>query len=295
MSVQNTLSSDFLSYIASEKGLLPNTIEAYKRDINKWLLFLKEEEIYLQSQVEETHIIKFLQRLKESKYATASVARAFITLKVFFRFLKREQLIAHNPLLYLASPKMWQLIPDVLTIEEMGRLIAAPDISTHEGCRDRAIIELLYSSGLRVSELCSATLYSIEEDCIRIQGKGAKERLVPVGKKALEAIDAYLVRFRDQHTSDRDSYLFTSLKGKPLLRMDVWKRIKRYARQAGITKSVSPHTLRHSFATHLLDGGADLRVIQEMLGHASISSTDRYTHISSSKLISAFESFHPRP
>lgn len=281
------MKDDFLEYISSEKGLLANTISAYKLDIEKWLDFSKGIET-----VEESHILAFLQDLQNQKYASASIGRAFITLRVYFRFLKREGLIQKNPTHYLTSPKLWQLIPEVLSEAEMERLMQAPICSEEEGCRDKAILELLYSSGLRVSELCDLSLYAIEEGCIRVRGKGNKERLVPVGKKALFAIDDYLNRFRERET---EPLLFVSQKGKRLSRIAIWKMIKEYAKTAGISKNVSPHTLRHSFATHLLDHGADLRIIQEMLGHASISSTDRYTHISSKHLTSAFENFHPRP
>jgi integrase/recombinase XerD len=294
MNSKTDAASDFLSYISSEKGLAANTITAYERDIKKLILFLNERRIEL-LQVEENDILGFLHQLQEQKYASASIGRALIALKVFFRFLKRENTITRNPTEYLASPKLWQLIPEVLSSSEIERLMQAPDCSTLEGCRNKAILELLYSSGLRVSELCHVNLYAIEEDCIRVRGKGNKERLIPVGKKALGAIDDYLYRFRDQAESDQEKALFVGPRGRPLNRWDIWKMIKEYGVLAKIEKTISPHTLRHSFATHLLDHGADLRVIQEMLGHSSISSTDRYTHISSSKMMSAFQNFHPRP
>ncbi len=286
---------DFLIYISSEKGLSANTISAYQNDIRKFILFLNEYGISQMEQVEENHLLKFFESLQKQNYASSSIGRTSIALKVYFQFLKREGVLKRNPAEYLASPKMWQLIPEVLSSAEIERLMNAPDISTMQGCRDKAILELLYSSGLRVSELCHVSLYAIEEDCIRVKGKGSKERLIPVGKKALAAIDDYLNRFRDKSESEKEKSLFVGRKGRHLSRIDIWRMIKFYAASVGIQKNISPHTLRHSFATHLLDHGADLRVIQELLGHSCISSTDRYTHISSSKLISAFKDFHPRP
>lgn len=275
---------DFLNYLASEKGLAQNTLEAYERDIAS---FLKQTTSF-----EEEQLIKFLAHLQKEGYATASIARAFIALKVFFRFLKREGVLPANPTLYLNTPKLWQLIPEVLSLSEMERLLQAPDISTEQGCKDKAILELLYSSGLRVSELCGLKVTEVDDEFVKVKGKGSKERIVPVGKAAISAIDDYLTHFRD---GSSQTTLFLSAKGNPLTRFEVWRRVKFYAKEAGIVKNISPHTFRHSFATHLLDRGADLRVIQDLLGHASIDNTDRYTHISHSRLVEAFTAFHPRP
>ena len=295
MSLYEECVHDFLVYISSEKGLSANTISAYQNDVRKFIQFLNTHSIFDMTLVEERHLLKFFEELQLQNYASSSIGRTSIALKVFFQFLKRENVLKRNPTEYLASPKMWQLIPEVLSSHEIERLMNAPDLSTLQGCRDKAILELLYSSGLRVSELCHVSLYAIEENCIRVKGKGSKERLIPVGKKALAAIDDYLNRYRDKSESERDQSLFVGSRGRPLSRIDIWRMIKAYALEVGIEKNISPHTLRHSFATHLLDHGADLRVIQELLGHSSISSTDRYTHISSSKLVSAFKDFHPRP
>lgn len=285
---------DFLIYLSSEKSVSHHTLEAYARDIRAFWSFCDEFRSLDLKEVDEEKILKFLGYLKESGYASASVSRSLIALKVFFRFLKREGVLKANPVAHLANPKLWQLIPEVLSDAEIEALLNAPDPSTEEGARGRAILELLYSSGLRVSELCQLKLYDVSDDFVRAWGKGNKERLVPVGKKAIQAIDDYLFRFRDRSNSDREETLFVGCKGKPLSRIDIWKMVKRYAKEAKITKNISPHTLRHSFATHLLDHGADLRVIQEMLGHASIASTDRYTHVSRSRLQESFRRFHPR-
>jgi integrase/recombinase XerD len=283
---------DFLNYLASERGLAKNTLQAYRRDIE---MFIKHVKSLRFEEVAEEHLRGFFGSLHTQSYASASIARVFIALKVFFRFLKREGVIKTNPAFYLNTPKIWQLIPEVLSCLEMERLLAAPDITTEVGCCDKAILELLYSSGLRVSELCQLNITDVDDEFVKVNGKGGKERIVPVGKAAILAIDDYLMRFRDRVEDERQTALFISSKGRPLTRFEVWKRIKNYAKAAGIIKNISPHTLRHSFATHLLDGGADLRVIQELLGHGSISSTDRYTHISHSHLVEAFTAFHPRP
>ncbi|MCB1135379.1 MAG: tyrosine-type recombinase/integrase, partial [Chlamydiia bacterium] len=174
-------------------------------------------------------------------------------------------------------------------------LLSQPNPKTALGARDRAILELLYASGLRVSELCSLKINDVDDDALKVMGKGSKERIVPLGRKALEAIDFYLLHYRERWDSKKQRRLFLTRTGKDLDRISVWKMVKRYAREAGIQKSISPHTLRHSFATHLLDNGADLRVIQEMLGHATITSTDRYTHVSQTQVQEAFHRFHPAP
>ena len=285
-------SKDFLEYIASEKGLAQNTIEAYGRDIEVFSAFLCNANVLSFAAVTPEDIMTFIAHLKTKDYASSSVCRSLIAIKVLFKFLKRENYIANNITLNLDTPKLWQLIPEVLTCAEVDKLLNQPDPNTLKGARDKAVLEVLYASGLRASELCQLSLYDVDDQFIRVLGKGQKERLVPIGSKALSAIDHYLNNYRDKSRQDK---LFVTNSGKSLDRVTVWRMIKQYAVRAGIAKNISPHTLRHSFATHLLDNEADLRVIQEMLGHASINSTDRYTHISKSRLHQAFETFHPRP
>lgn len=285
---------DFLMYIGSEKGLSPNTIEAYQRDGLAFVEFLELKGITTFIDVCQSHIVDFIASLQDQDYATSSISRNLISIKVLFRFLKRERIIDNNVALYLESPKLWQLIPEVLSLDEVEKLLQKPDPNHPYGARDKAILELLYSSGLRVSEMCSIKINDVDDDCVRVFGKGSKERLVPLGKHALGAIDHYLNLFRDQVDSEKQKALFVTKGGKSIDRVSVWRMIKDYARKAGITKNISPHTLRHSFATHLLDNGAELRVIQEMLGHASINSTDRYTHVSKAHVQKAFDAFHPR-
>lgn len=282
---------DFLKYLSSEKGASHNTIEAYQRDIDQFIKFLETQSIHLWSDVQQENLIAFLSLKQNQKFASSSICRALIAIKVFFRFLKREKLIDSNFTSLLDSPKIWQLVPDILSLEKMEKLLQQPDPETRIGARDRAILEVLYACGLRVSELCTLKLYDVDDTYVRVKGKGGKERIVPLGSKAIEAIDYYL-NFRD--CKERDDALFIGKKNLPLSRITVWKMVKYYAKKAQITKSISPHTFRHTFATHLLDNGADLRIIQELLGHASIGTTDRYTHISNSQLHTAFECFHPR-
>ncbi|HRD56356.1 MAG TPA: site-specific tyrosine recombinase XerD [Parachlamydiaceae bacterium] len=285
---------DFLIYIASEKGLSQNTVAAYKRDVGSLIAFLKKSHINTFQEVEEKHLVSFLSDLKSKSYADSSICRTLIACKVFFKFLKREGILQDNITECLQQPKIWQLIPDVLSEEEIESLFSVCDSSTLEGARDLAILELLYASGLRVSEVCSLTIYDVDDHFVKVMGKGRKERIVPIGKKALFAIDHYLTHFRGDVQDDKHAYLFTTKKDKPVNRVFIWSMIKRYGKQAGILKNISPHTLRHSFATHLLDHGADLRIIQECLGHANIGTTDRYTHVSRRKLQNSFEAFHPR-
>ncbi len=284
---------DFLVYLGSEKGLTQNTIEAYQRDTFAFLKFLEAKGVRSFRDVEKEQIIDFLAFLKSQGLAVSTISRHLISIKVLFRFLKREREIEHNITLYLQSPKLWQIIPEVLTLEEMESLLNQPDLETPKGVRDKAILELLYACGLRVSELCQLKINGVDEDSVRVFGKGRKERIVPLGSQASKAIDQYLLEHRDQYRSDEEGFLFVNNRGKPMDRVSIWRMIKAYGKQAGLTKNLSPHTMRHSFATHLLDNGAELRVIQEMLGHASISSTDRYTHVSRSHLQNAFDRYHP--
>jgi len=281
---------DFLLYIASEKGLSQNTLEAYERDILAFIAFLGTRNIPTFDAVNEQLLIDYLA-LRQKEYASSSLARSLIALKVFFRFLKREELIPQNVTQYLSSPKLWQLIPEVLTLKEMELLLKQPDATTLKGAGDRAMLELLYGSGLRVSELCALNCKHLRDEALRVLGKGSKERIVPVGGKAREAVDVYLKLRPEPKPEDP---LFVNNKGKRIERTAVWRMIKEYGKQAGLVKNISPHTLRHTFATHLLDNGADLRVIQELLGHANIGSTDRYTHVSNARLSDVFATTHAK-
>lgn len=283
---------DFLFYLASERGLAKNTTMAYERDLSYFLDLLDTRGVASFADVKEGEILAFLDTLRAKEWASSSVYRAMVALKSFFRFLRKERLIQAEETLYLDTPKMWQLVPEVLTEGEVRRLLDAPDTEGPMGARDRAILETLYASGLRVSEICGLNITDVTDSFVRVKGKGGKERVVPIAVSALEWIDHYLLHFRPDIKNDA---LFLSQRAKRLDRVAIWNRVKVYAKEAGITKTISPHTLRHSFATHLLENGADLRVIQEMLGHASVATTDRYTQISNKHLTEAFIQFHPRP
>lgn len=285
--------TDFISYITSEKGLSPHTVEAYRRDLTHFLAFIEKRSAASITDISPEDLVAFLSYLKAASYAQASISRALVAIKVFFRFLKREKILQQNITLNLETPKIGQTLPTVLTVEETIKLLMEPDRNSDTGARDAAILELLYSSGLRVSELCLLKIVDVDDAYVKVFGKGAKERLVPLGKAALAAIDHYLLHFRCKFEGEQET-LFLSQRGTPLDRIAIWKLVKEYTSAAGIKKNVSPHTLRHSFATHLLDNGADLRIIQEMLGHASINSTERYTHISRTHLQEAFQRCHPR-
>lgn len=236
----------------------------------------------------------FLAVLKNKQYASSSICRMLVSIKVFFRFLKKEGVISVDLGCYFETPKMWQLIPEVLQIHEVDALLSQPVTDDRMGSRDKAILELLYATGMRVSELCSLRVNDLSDSFVKVRGKGNKERLIPVGKQAISAVDHYLIHYRGE-MKEENGPLFVTSSGKPIDRTMVWNRVKMYAKKAGIVKSISPHTLRHSFATHLLENGADLRLIQDMLGHEDIGTTDRYTHVSGSRLRAAFKAFHPRP
>jgi integrase/recombinase XerD len=279
---------DFLDYIRTEKGLSGNTIEAYGRDIR----LFSEVVGTAWEKVSGEDVLRFLGVLREKGFASSTICRMLVAVKVFFRFLKREGAIAVDLGRYFETPKIWQLIPEVLSVEEVDALLAQPKGEDFVGARDRAVLELLYATGIRVSEACSLRICDVGDSFVKVHGKGKKDRVVPIGKRAIEAIDFYLTNHR---TKAENEALFVSPRGKPINRVTIWAQIKAYAKSAGIAKDVSPHTLRHSFATHLLENGADLRLIQEMLGHEDIGTTDRYTHVSGSRLRTAFRSFHPRP
>lgn len=279
----------FSFYLSVEKGLSNHTVEAYLRDITQFEAFAKDLEKSLLS-ADEATLSAYLEDLSK-RQAPASICRALAALKVFYRFMQKEGAIKAPITSQIDSPKLWQKIPSVLSEDELTRLLSQPDSSTREGARDLAFLELLYSSGLRVSEACNLKIHDIDDSVCRVIGKGSKERIVPIGQKALKAIDRYLIEYR---SNCQNPYLFAGQKGGKVDRTGIWKRIKAYAKASGIEKNVSPHTLRHSFATHLLDHGADLRVIQELLGHSSIATTDKYTHVGKSSLIQRFTDFHPR-
>ncbi len=282
---------DFIDHLRSEKGLSPHTVEAYGRDVRMFAASLERKDWNAASTEAMLH---FLACLKAKSYATSSICRMLVGVSVFFRFLKKEGIVEVDPGRYFDTPKLWQLIPEVLSVEEVDALLAQPKTDDFIGSRDKAILELLYATGIRVTEACRCRICDLSDTFVKVKGKGKKERIIPVGRKAIEAIDSFLVHFRGK-ASEENAPLFVTARGKPIDRVTVWRQVKAYAKSAGISKSISPHTLRHSFATHLLENGADLRLIQDMLGHEDIGTTDRYTHVTGHRLKAAFHAFHPRP
>jgi len=281
----------FLDSLAVEKGLSSNTINAYRRDLCDHFLFLQSQGAARPGDVDESQLIVYLGRLRRRGAAPATVMRKLSALRTFYRYLAREEQIVSDPTANLLSAPLRRRLPSVLSIEEVALLIDQPDTATPRGLRNRAMLELLYATGLRVSELVGLKRGDLNLDLglVRCLGKGSKERIVPVGRPAIEAVTAYLASRRDAAPA-----LFPGNKGRPLTRVAFWRIVCRYARQAGIRNPVSPHTFRHSFATHMLDGGADLRVIQELLGHADIATTQIYTHISTDRLREVYRAYHPR-
>ncbi len=288
---------DFKIYLSAEKGLSQNTLSSYGRDLTIFFDFIHEEKISSLGDVKEEHIVHFLQlRKNRDKLILSSLRRNLMALKVFFRFLKQEDLFLNNPCQHLHSAKPDWKLPEVLSISEVDRLLKAPQGDSLTALRDRALLEMLYGSGLRVSELCTLDIHDLDDLYVKVKGKGEKERMVPVNASAIQAVDAYLLkRENGSPRKNQGDPLFLTSRGSRIKREEVWKRIKVLAKAAGLNKEISPHTLRHSFATHLLEGGADLRIIQEMLGHSDIGTTDRYTHICRNHIDDAFEKFHPRP
>jgi len=287
----------FLNYVRVEKGLAHNTVAAYGRDLVKLAAFADARHLAL-GDISRDAVVEFLGTLYKHGLDSRSVARHLVTLRNFFRFALSEGIIKEDPTLNLESPKVWKTLPTCLSVEEVDRLLAQPDASTPRGLRDKALIELLYSTGLRVSELLSVRTadLDLQMGCVRCTGKGDKERLVPVGKQAIAVIQRYLREARPVllHRREASPYLFLNARGKKLSRVGFWKLLKHYGRRAGLRRKLSPHKLRHSFATHLLERGADLRSVQLMLGHADISTTQIYTHVVQERLRRVYRAHHPR-
>ena len=287
----------FLDYLTVERGLAENTRLAYRMDLAQFVEFIQRRGIGQMNRVQRQHITDFLMDRRKHDVSARSLARQLSTLRMFCRFLVREKLLADDPTQSVDSPRLWRTLPNVLTYNEVERLLGAPPPRTRLGLRDRAMLEFMYATGLRVSEVAKISLGDVnfEAGFLRIVGKGSKERIVPVGKQAAACIRRYLQEARPSFARrGQRGEIFLSTRGGPLNRKTIWHLIKKYARAAGITKCITPHTLRHSFATHLLDNGADLRIIQEMLGHADISTTQIYTHVDQKRLKETHFRFHPR-
>jgi integrase/recombinase XerD len=289
----------FLTHVRVEKGLSPNTVSAYGRDMGKFDVFAKKRKLDLKG-VSRDDLVDFLAELYRQKLESRTVARHLVTLRNFFRFAQINELIKDDPSLHLESPKIRRSLPGYLRIEEVEKLLAQPDEKTPIGLRDRSMLEVLYSSGVRVSELTSLRVMDLDRavGCVRCIGKGDKERIVPVGKKALALVDRYLRDARPKLLGkgpfSNSPTLFLNRRGSRLSRVGVWKILSAYGRQAGLRVALTPHMLRHSFATHLLERGADLRSVQLMLGHSDISTTQIYTHVVEERLKQVYKAHHPR-
>jgi integrase/recombinase XerD len=289
----------FLTYVRVERGLSANTVTAYRRDLLKFDDFAKKRKLTLEF-VSRDNLVEFLASLYRQKLESRTVARHLVTLRNFFRFAQLQELISTDPSLNLESPKIRRSLPGYLRLEEIERLLLQPDDKTPLGLRDHAMLDVLYSTGLRVSELISLRVMDLDTavGCIRCIGKGDKERIVPIGKKALALVERYLRDARPKLIGKGKQALATTLfinrRGAPLSRVGVWKILSAYGRKAGLRSSLTPHMLRHSFATHLLERGADLRSVQLMLGHSDISTTQIYTHVVEERLKQIYKAHHPR-
>ena len=288
----------FLNYLSVERGLSRNTIISYRKDLDIYTDFLASHSISALSKIVKNDISDFMLFQKDKGISANSIARRLAAIRMFHRFLSRERIVKSDPSNLIDSPKLWKKIPETLSLNEVEALIAQPDARDKQGIRDRAILETLYATGMRVSEAVNLKKDNVNLDIgfLRCIGKGNKERVIPLGKKAIVSIRKYLEVSRPAFLKKKEcEYLFVSRIGKKISRQSFWKIIKRCAKQAGIKKPMKPHILRHSFATHLLERGADLRSVQEMLGHSDISTTQIYTHINKDRLKSIHKQFHPRP
>jgi integrase/recombinase XerD len=287
----------FADYIALEQGLSPRTLEAYGKDLDRFAEYADVKGVAAPLDITARTLREYVYHLKDLGLSPASIRRNVSALRTYFRFLTGDGVVVRDPSERLETPKRWRELPDVLTVDEVQRLIAAPTLDDNMVFRDRALLELAYGAGLRVSEWITLGVRDLmlEEGLIRVFGKGSKERLVPIGRSAIGAVAIYTRELRPKlEKGEGKGILFLNARGRPLTRMGAWKFLRGYVERAGITKHVSPHTLRHSFATHLLEGGADLRAVQEMLGHVDISTTQIYTHVDREYLRQVHRSYHPR-
>jgi len=287
----------FSDFLGLEQGVSPRTLEAYRRDVARLTTYVAVKGAAGPSDISSRMLREFVYHLKDLGLAPASIRRNVSSVRTYFRFLLADGNVVRDPSERLETPKRWRSLPDVLSVDEVSRLLTAPSLDEPLAFRDRALLELAYGAGLRVSEWISLAVRDVlfEEGLVRVFGKGSKERLVPIGRSAIGAVAIYLRELRPRlERGEGKGILILNARGKPLTRMGAWKILRHHVEKAQITKHVSPHTLRHSFATHLLEGGADLRAVQEMLGHADISTTQIYTHVDREYLRAVHKRFHPR-
>ena len=290
---------DYIHFIQVERQLSNNTLQSYRRDLESYAKFLAEaQKLADYSAVERHHILLHLEALRNGGKSARTVARHISSIRSFHQFLLREKVTNTDPTVHLEMPQLEKKLPHVLSIQQIEALIAAPDMSTPQGFRDVAMLELLYGSGMRISELIELDLGDVHLTMgfVRVFGKGGKERIIPLGRGAIEAVNRYIqqARYELLGKAPTTDALFISRRGKRLTRQGCWKIIKQHAETANIQQNLTPHVLRHSFATHLIENGADLRAVQEMLGHSDISTTQIYTHISKTRLSEVYKQFHPR-
>ncbi len=286
----------WLDHLLAERGLSPHTAASYGHDLKNFLSYLDEsEDGRLSKELGEQELFFYLAWLRGRGHAGRTLSRHISSLRNFFAYAVEQGFLSKNPASLLESPKLPSLLPDFLTQDEVKVLLEQPDMKDRLGQRDRCIIELLYASGLRVSELCDLRPTDIDKErrLLRIFGKGSKERIVPVHEKAMQLLELYLQEWRKLF-NPQDDFVFLNRSGRGLTRQYIWKMVKKYAVQAGINRPISPHTFRHSFATHLLEGGADLRTVQILLGHSDIGATEIYTHVQTRRLLDIHKRYHPR-
>lgn len=294
----NVFLKEYLSVLKLERNLADNTVVAYRNDISSFLTYLYEENISDPAQIRVKHLNHFFELLHDLGISSTSAARYYSSIKGFLNYLSNNNYLTENPIEKVAAPKLAKNLPQVLTVQETELILSKPDIGHKFGLRDKAILELFYACGLRVSELINLKISDLffTDEIIRVLGKGSKERIIPIGSSAVRWINEYLKRSRPllEKKSHSANHLFLNSRGSKLSRMGIWKIVDKYLSKAAVNKDVHPHTFRHSFATHLLEGGADLRAVQEMLGHSDISTTQIYTHIDRDYIKQVHKQFHPR-
>ncbi|PIW69455.1 MAG: site-specific tyrosine recombinase XerD [Ignavibacteriales bacterium CG12_big_fil_rev_8_21_14_0_65_30_8] len=294
----NIFLKEYLSVLKLEKNLSENTIQSYRNDITCFLNFLEEDNITDPDEIKQNNIVAFFKSLKDTGLTSRSASRYHSAIKGFFKYLFVSKYIKESPIEKVSPPKLSKNLPSVLSVNEIEMILSKPDVNDKLGLRDKATLELLYACGIRVSELINLKISSLffSEEVIRVFGKGSKERIVPIGSSAVKWINEYLSKSRPllEKKMKSENYLFLNTRGTKLSRMSIWKIVDKYVKEAGIKSDVHPHTFRHSFATHLLEGGADLRAVQEMLGHSDISTTQIYTHIDREYIKQMHKDFHPR-
>ncbi len=288
---------DFIEYLAVERGLSANTLESYRRDLVGFSTYLSSSPRASLLEAGQNDIVNYLGFLHQQGRANTTISRNLASIRSFYHYLLKEEVVKADPTIHIGTPRVEKKLPKVLSLNEIDRLLASPDDSSTAGVRDKAMLELLYATGMRVSELVSISTgdLNLSAGFLRCMGKGSKERIIPVGTIAGRALTKYLLQSRPQLEKDtKTDALFLNHLGGGMSRQGFWKLLKKYSRQAGIEKEITPHTLRHSFATHLLERGADLRAVQEMLGHADISTTQIYTHVTRGRLKEVYTANHPR-